>query len=102
NPNSKYDPNCVKSFWSGHTSDAFASASLVCAEHEAVGLYGSTADAITCGASLMIAGTVGYLRIAANDHHASDVIAGAAVGIATGYFMPNFLHFHFKKSDNRL
>jgi membrane-associated phospholipid phosphatase len=102
NPNSKYDPNCVKSFWSGHTSNVFAGASLVCSEHGAVGLYGGKADAIACGASLAVASTIGYLRIAADDHHASDVIMGAAIGAATGYLMPEYLHFHFNKSSHRL
>ena len=101
-PSTKYDPHCVKSFWSGHAANVFAAAALVCAEHGALDLYGGKADAAACGTSLAAASTVGVLRIAANDHHASDVIVGAAVGAATGYLMPNLLHFRFRKSPNRL
>ncbi|MFA6091468.1 MAG: phosphatase PAP2 family protein [Elusimicrobiota bacterium] len=101
-PNTQYDPHCVKSFWSGHTANVFAAASLICAEHEALDLYGGKADAAVCGASLAAASGIGVLRIAANDHHASDVIVGAAVGAATGYLMPNLLHFKAKKSGYQL
>lgn len=101
-PGTRYDPHCVKSFWSGHTANVFAAASLVCAEHEALGLYGGKADAAACGASLTVAAAVGVVRIAANDHHASDVIVGAAVGAATGYLMPNLLHFRSRESRDRL
>lgn len=101
-PETKYDPHCVKSFWSGHTANVFAAASLVCTEHAALGLYGGKADAVACWTSLAAASAVGVLRITANNHHASDVIVGAAVGTATGYLMPNILHFKFKRSGNRL
>jgi len=100
--NSKYDPHCARSFWSGHAANVFAAASLVCAEHGALGLYGGKADAAACVTSLAAASAVGVLRIASNDHHASDVIAGAAVGVATGYLMPKFLHFNSKRPRNQL
>lgn len=98
-PESRYDANCVKSFWSGHTANAFASASLVCAEHEAIPLYGGKADAAACGAALSIAAAVGVSRITSNNHHASDVLVGAAVGGAVGYWMPRLLHFRTKKES---
>lgn len=101
-PSTKYDPYCVKSFWSGHAANVFAAASLVCAEHGALDLYGGKADAVACGTALAAASAVGVLRIAANNHHASDVIVGAAVGAATGYLMPNLLHFKFGRSRNQL
>ena len=100
--NSRYDPHCVKSFWSGHEANAFASAGLVCAEHGALGLYGGKGDAVACVTTLAAASAVGVLRIAGNDHHASDVIVGAVVGTATGYLMPNILHFKFRKSGHHL
>ncbi|MCX5795990.1 MAG: phosphatase PAP2 family protein [Elusimicrobia bacterium] len=100
--NSKYDPHCVRSFWSGHAANAFAAASLVCAEHGALDLYGGKGDAAACGTALTAASAVGVLRIVSNDHHASDVIVGAAVGAATGYLMPNLLHFKSKRSRHHL
>lgn len=97
-PDTRYDPYCVKSFWSGHAANVFAAASLVCAGHGALPLYGGKADTVACAASLVAATAVGALRIAGNDHHASDVVIGAAVGAATGYVMPNLLHFKSRRS----
>jgi len=100
-PNTLYDPYCVKSFWSGHAANVFAAAALVCAEHESLGLYGGdgTADTVACVTSLTVASTVSVLRIATNNHYASDVTIGAAVGGATGYLMPRLLHFNSSKSS---
>jgi membrane-associated phospholipid phosphatase len=100
-PGSKYDPHCVKSFWSGHTANVFVAASLICAEHPALDLYGGgTADKAACGAGLAIASVVGVSRIASNNHHASDVVVGAAMGAAVGYWMPKILHFRSKKENH--
>ena len=96
-PNSKYDPHCTKSFWSGHAANAFAAESLVCTEHGAMYLYGGKADAAACGTALAAASAVGVLRIAENAHHASDVVVGAGVGAAAGYMIPHFLHFKTKR-----
>lgn len=101
-PNGNYDSHCARSFWSGHTANAFAAASLVCSEHQALPLYGGKADGVACGSALAVASAVGVLRIVANDHHASDVLIGAAAGGAIGYLMPNFLHFRSKRPSNKL
>lgn len=100
-PDSKYDTNCVKSFWSGHSANAFAAASLICVEHEALDLYGGKRDAAACGAALAIATVAGASRITSNNHHATDVIMGAAVGGMIGYWMPKVLHFR-KRKDSKL
>ncbi|MBI3299872.1 MAG: phosphatase PAP2 family protein [Elusimicrobia bacterium] len=92
-PRSRYDPRCVKSFWSGHAANVFAAASLVCVQHQALELYGGAADAAVCAASLTAAAGVALLRVASNDHYASDILVGAALGAATGYLMPKLLHF---------
>lgn len=100
---SHYDPGCVKSFWSGHTSNAFAAASLICVEHEALPLYGGgRADGAACAAALFVASAVGVTRITSNRHHASDVVTGAAVGAALGYMMPKLLHFKPRPAVRRL
>jgi membrane-associated phospholipid phosphatase len=98
-PKSKYDPHCVKSFWSGHAANVFAAASLVCAEHTALDLYGGRADTGACATALFAATSVGALRIAGNDHHASDIVVGAVVGGLTGYLMPNLLHFRHGRAQ---
>jgi membrane-associated phospholipid phosphatase len=69
------------SFYSGHTSEAFLSAGAIClSENDA-----------TCIGSLLLAGTVGYLRIAADKHWASDVIVGAGIGYACGRLVPTIV-----------
>lgn len=85
-----------ESFISGHTSAAFTAAGLMCANQQNLRLYGSsTAGAIACGTGLAAAATVGTLRMVADRHHLSDVMAGAAVGLAAGYLLPNLTNFDF-------
>jgi len=89
----------TESFISGHTSTAFVGAGLICANHQNLRLYGSElAAAITCGASLTAAATAGTLRIVSDRHHLSDVLAGAAVGLAAGYLLPNLMNYDFGAS----
>lgn len=97
-PDSPYDPHCVKSFVSGHAANAFTAAGLICAQHQALPLYGGgAADTAACATSLLAATAVSFSRIVSNDHYTTDVVAGAAVGLFSGYLMPNLLHFHFTK-----
>jgi hypothetical protein len=66
----------------------------VCAAHTELGLYGNAAaDAGVCAATLLAASTTGALRIVADAHYASDVFAGAALGLASGYLLPKFMWF---------
>jgi hypothetical protein len=81
------------SFWSGHTSFAFTSASLMCTEHLHLALYGPPFDVLACVASLTAASTTGALRIVADRHWASDVVFGAAVGTLSGWLVPTWLRF---------
>lgn len=69
------------SFPSGHTSSAFTSAALVC----------GMADRYTCVTGLLIASSVGYLRIAGDRHWASDVAVGMALGVANGVLIPKLV-----------
>jgi membrane-associated phospholipid phosphatase len=85
-----------ESFLSGHTAAAFAGAGLICANQQNLRLYGSdVAGAVTCGFALGTATAVGTLRMVADRHHLSDVLAGAALGLATGYLLPNLTNFDF-------
>ena len=84
------------SFMSGHTSIAFVGAGLICAHHQNLPLYGDGAAGMaTCGLALAAAGTVGTLRVVADRHHLSDVLAGAAVGLTAGYLLPNLINYDF-------
>jgi len=91
-----------ESFLSGHTSGAFVGAGLICANHQNLALYGDgPAGAIACGTALTAATAVGGLRIAADRHHLTDVLAGAALGLAAGYLLPNLTNFDFGKSREK-
>src|SRR5438067_2797373 len=63
------------SFFSGHTSFAFTGATLLCVQHSRLSLYGD-GDALVCPLALVVASATGLLRIAADRHWASDVLAG--------------------------
>jgi membrane-associated phospholipid phosphatase len=70
-------------FISGHASLAFTAASALCVQHSRLSIYES-ADAAVCPTALAIAATTSVLRIVADRHWATDVIAGALVGSAVG------------------
>ncbi|MFT3782432.1 MAG: phosphatase PAP2 family protein [Nibricoccus sp.] len=63
------------SFPSGHTTQAFAVASVISAHYNQWWIK---------GAAYGIAGCVGYSRIQQNAHFASDVVAGALIGYSVG------------------
>ncbi len=105
NPN--YDGACdptsvgrTASFISGHTSMSMSGAALTCAHHQALPLYGGNdADVAICVVSLAAATTNGVLRIIADKHWSTDVLAGMAVGAATGYGMPWLLHYRYGRLE---
>lgn len=70
------------SFPSGHTSIAFQGASFI---HKRYGLEYSIPAYV--GAIF-----VGYSRIEADKHHTSDVLAGAALGVASSMFLTKSYH----------
>lgn len=71
------DESDSRSFYSGHASAAFTSAGYICRYEKS-----------HCGVALIVAGSTGYLRIAAGRHWLSDVLVGAAAGYATGHAIP--------------
>ncbi len=77
------------SFFSGHTTFAFAlaasSSTLLLSQHAP----GAEVASVVAFAA---AGLTGYLRIAAEQHYLTDVLAGAAVGTLVGWAVPHFLH----------
>jgi membrane-associated phospholipid phosphatase len=86
-----------RSFFSGHTAVSFSAAGLICAHHEALRLFESPADHVTCAAGLVAAATIGTLRMVGDAHYFSDVFVGAVVGTAVGLGVP-LLH-HYKRAE---
>ena len=87
------------SFLSGHEAMSFTGAMLTCFHHRFLHLYDSkAADVGICAALLTTATTTGFLRMMSDRHYASDVLAGAAVGLTVGYLVPaahyNVMHPH--------
>lgn len=92
--NGAEDPSCGSegldlSFYSGHTSSAFAAATATCTHHAFIPLSGRHAW-VTCLALYSAATAVGFFRIVGDKHYASDVAVGALVGSATGFLVPAF------------
>lgn len=88
-----YDRRCVDqsrdgSFFSGHTSLAFTTAALTCMHHLHLPIYGGDGDTVGCVAAALLATSVGFERILADRHYASDVLVGAALGAVSGGLLP--------------
>jgi membrane-associated phospholipid phosphatase len=82
-----YDRNV--SFYSGHISMAFASATAAGTVYLLRGYPGAP---WALGGGLALAAFTGYLRIAADKHWSTDALAGAAVGSLIGWAIPYLFH----------
>lgn len=94
-----YDELCpfegtAASFVSGHTAMAFTGAGLTCVHHSYLPLYGGgAADVAACAGVTALATATGVLRLVADRHYFSDVVAGAVLGFGIGFGLPWFLHY---------
>jgi membrane-associated phospholipid phosphatase len=79
------------SFPSSHSGMSFTAASLLCVEHLSLDLPGP--PWAFCGAALATATATGMLRVVADKHYTSDILAGALIGAASGGLLPWLLHF---------
>jgi membrane-associated phospholipid phosphatase len=82
------------SFYSGHAAVTATGAGLMCAHHTQLSLYRN--PVLDTGACLVaVAGTAvtGAMRIASDNHWASDVIIGHLMGYLSGYLMPTLLYY---------
>jgi membrane-associated phospholipid phosphatase len=77
------------SFYSSHTSFAF---SLAVSTATVASMRHYRWAPLIWGVGLVAAASVGYLRIAADQHYFTDVMVGAAVGSAIGFAVPYGLH----------
>jgi membrane-associated phospholipid phosphatase len=89
-----YPEGSNEGFFSGHTAIAFTGATLTCWHASELGLYGTTqtASTIACATALTTATVGGFARLVADKHYLSDVLVGAAVGLAAGFLVP-FFHY---------
>jgi membrane-associated phospholipid phosphatase len=87
------------SFFSGHTSLAFAVATSA---GTVASLRGDRLAPWIWGSGLALASTVGYLRLAADRHWLTDVAAGAVVGSAIGVAVPRLFHRHLRFGDHEV
>jgi membrane-associated phospholipid phosphatase len=78
-----------RSFYSGHTALAF---SLASAAGTVSTIRGYRSAPWVWAVGMTLAAGVGWLRVGADAHWATDVLAGAAVGGAVGFAVPWTLH----------
>ena len=77
-----------QSFPSGHTTAAFTAVALECFHHGYLDTSHTGWGAAVCPVTVVAAIGTGILRIAADRHWATDVLAGAAIGGLVGYAIP--------------
>lgn len=92
----KTHSDAKRSFFSGHTSLAFASAMFTSTVFSDLH-PDSPFRPYVWGSTMLIASGVGYLRFAAGKHFPTDIITGAIVGCVIGKLIPE-LHKNKQKS----
>ena len=90
----KKDEESYKSFFSGHTSTAFA---IGTSTAKMLTQYSNIDKRIIWLSTLGLASATGYLRMAADKHYFSDVLAGAIVGSFLGNTLFNRLINKYEK-----
>ena len=83
----KLDKNALRSFYSGHTTNAFASAVFLSTVYSRY-YQGSRYKSLIWAGSLGLASLVGYLRFQAGKHFPTDILTGAVVGSTIGFLIP--------------
>jgi membrane-associated phospholipid phosphatase len=77
------------SFFSGHTTLAFA---LAASSGTVASMRGYRLAPVVWTVAMTIAAAAGYLRIAADRHYFTDVLAGSVAGAGIGFAVPFFFH----------
>jgi len=88
-----------QSFPSGHTTLAFAAVALECFHHGYLDTAHTGWGAAACPATIAVATLTGVLRIMADRHWATDVLAGALLGGSIGVAIP-LLHIAVAKGQS--
>ena len=99
-PQSAIDDGDYKdSFFSGHATLSFAGAGFT-TYNALVYLPDSPYKWLTIGISYALSTTTAALRLASGNHFMTDILCGAVVGSALGFFIPWVNHFWFEPSLN--
>ncbi len=88
-PDRKPDPDDNLSFFSGHTTFTFA---VAAAAGTVSDLRGYKSAPWVWGVGMTLATGTAYLRIAGDKHYFTDVLVGAATGLAAGIAIPRLMH----------
>jgi membrane-associated phospholipid phosphatase len=82
------------SFYSGHAAVTATGAGLICAHHTQLSLYqNDLLDQGTCALAVLGTALTGAMRIASDNHWASDVLIGHLMGYTSGYLLPTLLYY---------
>jgi membrane-associated phospholipid phosphatase len=92
----KVTAEAKRSFFSGHTTMSFTSMVFFSTIYSTY-YPDSNAKPYIWAGSILLASSVGYLRIASGRHFLTDVLLGAIVGSAIGYLIPKI---HETDTDN--
>ena len=87
-----------QSFPSGHTTLAFTAVALECFHHGYLDTVHTGWGAAACPVTIAVATVTGVLRIMADRHWATDVLAGALLGGTIGWAIPA-LHLAVSKGQ---
>jgi membrane-associated phospholipid phosphatase len=82
------------SFYSGHAAFTATGAGLVCAHHTQLSLYRNPyLDTGACALAVLGTAVTGAMRVASDNHWASDVVIGHLAGYVSGYLLPTLLYY---------
>jgi membrane-associated phospholipid phosphatase len=82
------------SFFSGHASVTATGAGLICAHHTQLSLYRNPyLDTGACVVAVLGTAVTGALRVASDNHWASDVVVGHLTGYVSGYLLPTLFYY---------
>ena len=94
----KQDVDTKRSFFSGHSCMAFSSAVFLSKVYTDFYPDSKYIPYVWSG-SLLMAGTIAYLRIQSGAHYLTDVLVGSAVGGSIGYLIPSLHKNNSKNKD---
>jgi membrane-associated phospholipid phosphatase len=82
------------SFYSGHAAVTATGAGLICAHHTQLSLYqNNVLDTGMCALAVLGTAVTGAMRIASDNHWATDVLIGHLMGYTSGYLLPTLLYY---------